>query len=236
MRRKLQTSNCEMGKLYVVSTPIGNLKDITLRALEILKGVDIIACEDTRHTRKLLSHYSIKRSLVSYFEHNKFIRGRYLVERLKEGKRIALVSDSGTPGISDPGYYVINLAIENEIEVVPIPGASALLCGLTASGCPTDRFAFEGYLPQRKKRRRDRLLELRDEVRTAIFYEAPHRLLSSLKDIQEVLGDRKIVIGRELTKRFEEIRRGEVGELIQHFIEHRPRGEFVIILPKGEKR
>jgi len=225
-----------MGKLYVVSTPIGNLKDITLRALETLKKVDIIAAEDTRRTRKLLTHYSIKKPLVSYFEHNKFIRGRYLVERLKEGKSIALVSDSGTPGISDPGYYVINLAIENGIDVIPIPGASALLCALSASGCPTDRFVFEGYLPVRRKRRRDLLGELKDEPRTVIFYEAPHRLLRSLEDIREVLGDRKVVLGRELTKKFEEIRRANVGELIQHFVEHKPRGEFVIILPKEGKR
>ena len=223
-----------MGKLFVVSTPIGNLGDITLRALEILRTVDIIACEDTRHTKKLLSHYSIKRPMTSYFEHNKFVSGRRLIENLKEGKDIALVSDSGTPGISDPGYYVINLAIANGIEVVPIPGASALLCGLAASGAPTDRFTFEGYLPPKTKAREDRINELKDERRTVIFYEAPHRLLNCLKDMKEVLGDRRIVIARELTKRFEEIKRARLSWLIQYFTEHKPRGEFVIILPKVE--
>lgn len=225
----------KMGKLYVVSTPIGNLGDITLRALEILRSVDIIACEDTRRTGKLLSHYSIKRPMTCYFEHNKFVSGRRLIDTLKEGRDIALVSDSGTPGVSDPGYYVINLAIANGIEVVPIPGASALLCGLAASGAPTDRFIFEGYLPPKTKARRDRLERLKDERRTVILYEAPHRLLRSLKDMQEVLGDRRIVIARELTKRFEEIKRARLSWLIQYFSEHRPRGEFVVILPKEER-
>ncbi len=223
--------------LYIVSTPIGNLKDITLRALETLKNVDLIAAEDTRHTRKLLTHYGIHIPLTSYFEHNKFVKGPYIIEQLKQGRNIALVTDSGTPGISDPGYRLIQLAIQNEIPLTAIPGPTALIDALVLSGLPTDRFIFEGYLPVKSGTRRKRLREILDEKRTVIFYESPHRLLKSLQDIQEILGDREIVTLRELTKKFEQIIRGSSATVLEHFQKHSPRGEFVLAIrgkPKGK--
>ncbi len=219
--------------LYIVSTPIGNLKDITLRALETLKNVDLIAAEDTRHTRKLLTHYGIHIPLTSYFEHNKFVKGPYIIEQLKQGRNIALVTDSGTPGISDPGYRLIQLAIQNEIPLTAIPGPTALIAALVLSGAPSDRFIFEGYLPVKSGTRRKRLREILDEKRTVIFYESPHRLLKSLQDIQEILGDREIVTLRELTKKFEQIIRGSSATVLEHFQKHSPRGEFVIVI-KGK--
>lgn len=223
------------GILYIVSTPIGNLEDITLRALEVLKRVDLIAAEDTRRTKKLLSHYSVRAPLVSYYEHNKIACSGLLIKRLKENKDIALVCNAGTPGICDPGYFIINLAIKNGIKVVPVPGVSAFLCGLQASGAATDSFVFEGYLPYKTKKRKDKFREIINEDKTVIFYEAPHRLLGSLKDMLEVLGDRKIIIGRELTKKFEEIKRDKVSQLVRHFSKNSPRGEFVIIISKRGK-
>jgi 16S rRNA (cytidine1402-2'-O)-methyltransferase len=223
------------GILYIVSTPIGNLGDITLRALEVLKGVNLIAAEDTRRTKRLLSHYSIRVPLVSYYEHNKIARSGLLIRKLKENRNIALVCNAGTPGICDPGYFIINLAIKNGIKVIPVPGVSAFLCGLQASGAATDSFVFEGYLSYKTKKRRDKFREIINEDRTVVFYEAPHRLVGSLKDMLDVLGDRKIIIGRELTKKFEEIKRDRVNQLIRHFSKHSPRGEFVIIIPKRGK-
>ncbi len=220
--------------LYIVSTPIGNLKDITLRALEVLKSVDLIAAEDTRHSRKLLAHYGIHTPLTSYFEHNKFVKGPYLLRLLKEGKSIALVTDSGTPGISDPGYRLIQLAMQNEIPLTAIPGPTALIDALVLSGAPSDRFIFEGYLPAKSGARKKRIKEILDEKRTAIYYESPHRLIKSLQDIQEILGDREIVILRELTKKFEEILRGNAASLLEYWRQHKPRGEFVIAI-KGHK-
>ncbi|MFH1779434.1 MAG: 16S rRNA (cytidine(1402)-2'-O)-methyltransferase [Candidatus Omnitrophota bacterium] len=222
------------GSLYVVATPIGNLKDITLRALEVLKEVDVIAAEDTRHTKILTNHYDITTPLTSYYEHNKITKGDYLVRLLKSGKDVALVSDAGTPGISDPGAHIINLAIKNGISVVGIPGACAFVLGLVLSGLPTDKFAFEGFLPSKSSARRKRLSQFKDEKRTIIFYESPHRILKTLYDILEVMGDVQISIMRELTKKYEEIIRDKVNALIQHFGKTKPRGEFLVVLnPRG---
>ena len=215
--------------LYIVSTPIGNLADITFRAIDILKSVDLIACEDTRHTKILLNYYNIKKSLISYFEHNKIKRSKEIIALLNEGKSVALVSDAGTPGISDPGYRIIRDAIDNDIEVVAIPGANAAITVLTVSGTPTDRFVFEGFLPNKTTARKKKLLSLKEETRTIIFYESPHRLLKSLSDIKETLGDIDLVIAREITKKFEEIKRGKTVDLIEHFTKNKPRGEFVLV-------
>jgi len=225
------------GILYVVATPIGNLGDITLRAIDVLKQVEIIACEDTRHTRILLSHYGIEKTLTSYFEHNKQKKAEYILGRLKKGKSIALVSDAGTPGISDPGYRVIRDAIDNGIEVVSIPGANAAIAALAVSGMPTDRFMFEGFLPVKTTARKKRLEALAKTKKTVICYESPHRILASLQDIKDVLGDAELAIARELTKKFEEIRRGSAERLLIYFKQHKARGEFVIIInPKKAAR
>lgn len=216
--------------LYIVSTPIGNLKDVTLRALDTLKEVDLIACEDTRHTKILLSHYNIKTPTTSYFEYNKITKGDYLLKLLKEGKDIALVSDSGTPGISDPGSHIIKLAIKNNIPITAIPGPTAFICGIILSGKPTDKFVFEGFLPSKTSARRNRLKELVSEKRTIVFYESPHRLLKTLEDIYEIFGDIEIAIIRELTKVFEEQRREKLSSAIAHFKTTKPKGEFVVVI------
>ncbi|MBU4457335.1 MAG: 16S rRNA (cytidine(1402)-2'-O)-methyltransferase [Candidatus Omnitrophica bacterium] len=222
------------GKLFIVSTPIGNLKDITLRAIDTLKEVDLIACEDTRHTKKLLSHYAISTPTTSYFEHNKIKKGEYLIRLLKEGKKVALVSDSGTPGISDPGYKIINLAVENEIPVTIVPGPCAFVSALVLSGMPTDSFIFLGFLSFKGAKRRKQLEALTKEKRTIILYESPHRLVKTLGDILDILGDREVAVIRELTKMFEEVLRSKVSKAIQHFTKTPPRGEFVLILKGGE--
>ncbi len=216
--------------LYIVSTPIGNLKDITLRALETLKNVDLIAAEDTRHTRKLLAHYDIHTSLTSYFEYNKISKAAQLIKVLKEGKDVALVSDSGTPGISDPGFYITRLAAKNNIPLTAVPGPCALIAGLVVSGKPAHRFVFEGFLPPKQGARKRRLRALLPEERTIIIYESPHRLLKTLKDIDEVFGEREIAVTRELTKKFEESKRGKADEFIEYFTANSPRGEFMIII------
>ena len=226
MRNKLT----KQGKLYIVSTPIGNLKDISLRALEILENVHLIAAEDTRQTRKLLSHYKIKTPLLSYFDYNKIARADVLIKKLKHGRDIALVCNAGTPCISDPGFYLVTLAIKEGICVVPIPGTSALLAALVVSGAAPDRFVFEGYLPRKSKKRENRLREIAEGERTVILYEAPHRLLKTLKDLLNFLGDKKIAVCRELTKKFEEVNRGEISELITYFEEKGTKGEFVIVI------
>ena len=217
------------GTLYIVSTPIGNLKDITFRAIEVLKQVDVIAAEDTRRTRILTSHYGIRAPLTSYFQHSRIKKADYLIRLLKEGKDIALVSDAGTPGISDPGFVIIRRALEEGLEVIPIPGPAAFLTALSVSGLPTNQFAFEGFLSNKSSQRRKRLKELAGEKRTIIIYESPHRLLKALGDILEILGDIDIVCARELTKKFEEIRREKVSESIRHFSNTRILGEFIIM-------
>lgn len=218
------------GSLYLCATPIGNLEDITLRCIRILGEVDLIAAEDTRQTLKLLNHFEIKKSLISYYEHNKNEKGREIIRQLIEGKNIALVSDAGMPGISDPGYELVNLCIENNIQIIPIPGASASLTALIVSGLSTDRFCFEGFLPMNNKQRKQRFKQLLQETRTIIFYEAPHKLLNTLKDIKLNLGDRQVSISRELTKKFEETVRGLVSEVAEVFEKKSIKGEFVIIL------
>lgn len=216
--------------LYIVSTPIGNLKDITLRAIETLKSVDLIAAEDTRHTKILCIHYTINTPLTSYFEHNQLRKGDYLLGLLQEGKNIALVTDAGTPGISDPGYHLISLAKKNNIPLTVIPGPTAFIAALSLSGLPADRFVFEGFLPVKSAARRKRLEDFKEEKRTVIFYESPYRLVKTLKDVEEVLGDPVVVCGRELTKKFEEVREGLASELGKYFSEKKPKGEFVMLL------
>ncbi len=218
------------GILYLCATPIGNMEDITLRCIRILGEVDLIAAEDTRQTVKLLKRYEIHKPLISYHEHNKYEKGEELVELLKSGKNIALVSDAGMPAISDPGEELVKLCIENDIEIVPIPGSSASLTALIVSGLPTVRFCFEGFLPVNKKEKRERLKKLSAETRTMIIYEAPHRLLETLKDIREQLGERKISVSRELTKKFEETVRAGISEVIDIFSERTVKGEFVLVI------
>jgi 16S rRNA (cytidine1402-2'-O)-methyltransferase len=221
------------GTLYVVSTPIGNLADITHRAMQVLKDVDLIACEDTRHTKKLLQHFGINTKTISYHEHNEQRRSNELIRQLIDGRNVAVVSDAGTPTISDPGFRLVTAAVESEIQVVPVPGASALITALTASGLPTDEFFFAGFLPSRTTARQSRLRELSQIPGTLIFYEAPHRLAGSLKDAREVLGERRAVVARELTKIHEEIRRGSLSDLATHYSTNEsPRGEFVVLIDK----
>lgn len=222
------------GTLYLVATPIGNLDDLTYRAGRVLAEVDLIACEDTRHTRKLLNHYGIKTKTVSYHEHNERDQAYKLVELLKTGSDIAIVSDAGTPGISDPGFRVVSLALTENLSVVPIPGATALISALVASGLPSDEFFFGGFLPARSTARRRRLAELATLQTTLIFYEAPHRIAEALKDAREILGEREAVVARELTKLHEEIIRGRLSELESQFgdSEHDPRGEMVLLIDR----
>ncbi len=221
------------GTLYIVSTPIGNLKDITFRAVEILSSVSMIAAEDTRHSKKLFKHYDISTPSISFFEHNRAARIPQIITKLTEGKHIALVSDAGTPGISDPAYRLIREAIAEGINVESIPGPTALIAGIVSSGLPTDRFIFEGFLPP-KKGRKKRLMNLVDLDATIIFYESPYRLIKTLKEINEVLGNRPTVVSRELTKMNEEIIRGTVSDILSYFNNKKPRGEFVIMIGKND--
>jgi 16S rRNA (cytidine1402-2'-O)-methyltransferase len=224
------------GTLYIVATPIGNLEDITLRALRVLKEVDCIAAEDTRHTKKLLNHFDIRTSLVSYHEHNERTAAPALVERMLRGESIALVSDAGTPGISDPGYRLTVAAVGAGIQVTPVPGPAALIAALSVAALPTDRFVFEGFLPEKEKERREKLKALRQEKRTLVFYEAPHRLTNTLEDIYRIMGDREIVIARELTKVHEEFLRGRVSELIRCVGERDMKGEITILVGSAPDR
>lgn len=216
--------------LYLVATPIGNLEDITLRALRVLREVDLIACEDTRHTRRLLDHYGISRPLLSYHEHNEQARAAELVGRLAAGESVAVVTDAGTPGISDPAYRVVRAAIDAGIDVVPVPGPAAMLAALTASGLPTDAFFFAGFLPPKKGARRTRLEDLKKMRATIVLYEAPHRIREALGDILEIMGDRQAALARELTKLHEQFARGSVSELVELMRRQEPRGEMALVI------
>jgi 16S rRNA (cytidine1402-2'-O)-methyltransferase len=224
--------------LYLVATPIGNLEDITLRALRVLKEVDLVACEDTRQTQKLLSHYGIQTRTVSYHEHNEMTKAAELVVDLESGAKIALVTDAGMPGISDPGFRLIALAIRHRVPVVPIPGASAFLAALVASGLPTDSFRFSGFLPAKSGQRRKLLESVRESERTQVFYEAPHRVLETLADVLEVMGaDRHVVVAREVTKIHEEFLRGRVGEILEELKARGDvKGEITLLIAKAESR
>jgi len=219
----------DRGVLYLCATPIGNLEDMTLRALKVLGEVDLVAAEDTRHARKLFSHFDIHTPLTSYHDHNRRSKGPHLVNLLLEGKSIALVTDAGMPGVSDPGEDLAALAIGEGIRVIPIPGASASLSALVVSGLPSGRFCFEGFLPPRGKARKERLKELQEEKRTMVFYESPHRLKSTLTDLT-TLGNRRICVARELTKYYEEVWRGNLEGALEKFEEQVPRGEFTLVL------
>jgi 16S rRNA (cytidine1402-2'-O)-methyltransferase len=232
---KVEQTPAEPGVLYLVSTPIGNLEDITLRALKVLKEVDLVAAEDTRHTGMLLKHYDLNKRLISYHDFNKKRKAPLLIEHLKANQSVAVCSDAGTPGISDPGYYLVQLAIRENIKVVPIPGASAFLSALVVSGLPTDKFVFEGFLPAKPGKRRKRLEELREEKRTLILYESPHRFAKTLDDISEIVGQRRVVVARELTKKFEEIIRGTPEEIKQTLGEHKLKGELVVLIEGKSK-
>jgi len=223
------------GTLYIVATPIGNLEDITLRALRILKEADLIAAEDTRHSRKLLTHFGISRPLTSYFDHNKEVKGGVILERLQQGQNVALVTDAGTPCVSDPGYQLVRDAVAAGITVIPIPGACAAIAALSASGLPSDVFTFAGFLSNRQGRRREKLESLVSAPGLLIFYEAPKRLLTTLRDMLETLGDREVVLARELTKVYEEFLRGRLSALIEHAELTKIRGEVALLVAPADQ-
>ena len=219
------------GTLFVVATPIGNLEDITLRALRVLKEVDVIACEDTRRTRGLLAHFDIHTPTVSYYEHNKLVRGPQLLRQLAEGRNVALVTDAGTPGISDPGFLLVRDARVAGVPVVPVPGPTAVAAVLSAAGVPADRFVFDGFLPIKPGRRINRLTALRELDTTVVLYESPHRILATLEAIATVFGEREVIVGRELTKQFEEIVRAPAATHRERLAAAGPRGEFTVVIP-----
>ncbi|MEQ6389473.1 16S rRNA (cytidine(1402)-2'-O)-methyltransferase [Bacillaceae bacterium S4-13-58] len=224
----------KQGALYLVPTPIGNLEDITIRAIQTLKDVDWIAAEDTRQTKKLTNYFEISTPLISYHEHNKQTKGEWLLEELRKEKKVAIVTDAGMPGISDPGYELVRDSISEGIPVIPLPGANAATTSLIASGLPTDHFYFFGFLPRKKKERQEELHNLKSLSCTLLFYESPHRLKDALEDLLQVLGDRKAVVARELTKRFEEFSRGNLSEQIA-WAEEKPKGEFCILVEGSTK-
>jgi 16S rRNA (cytidine1402-2'-O)-methyltransferase len=226
----LEPANGGHGKLYVVGTPIGNLEDITLRAIRILKEVDLIACEDTRRTQKLLNAYKIQTRTISYHEHNEMTRAPELVIQMEQGSSIALVTDAGMPVVSDPGFRLVHLAVRHSIPVIPVPGASAFVAALAASGLPVDKFRFLGFLPSKKGERKKALEEFKDATRTLVFYEAPHRLLEMLKDVREILGEREIVIAREVTKVHEQFLRGTIGSTLEHLKRRPVKGEITVLI------
>ena len=230
----LEPENGNHGKLFVVGTPIGNLEDITLRAIRTLKEVDLIACEDTRRTQKLLNVYKIQTPSISYHEHNEMTRAPELVIRMEEGSNIALVTDAGMPVVSDPGFRLVHLAVRHGIRVVPVPGASAFVAALAASGMPVDKFRFLGFLPSKKGERRKALEELRDATKTLLFYEAPHRMVDMLKDVRDILGEREIVLAREVTKVHEEFVRGNVSSTLEYLKKRPIKGEITLLVGKSE--
>jgi 16S rRNA (cytidine1402-2'-O)-methyltransferase len=234
---KPETTHSTGPALYIVATPIGNLEDITLRAVRVLKEVDVIACEDTRQTQKLLNHYAVMTRTTSYHEHNEMTRSAELVKEMQEGATVALVTDAGMPGISDPGYRLITLAIRHHVPVIPVPGASAFLAALVASGLPTDSFRFSGFLPAKRGERRAVLESIRNSPRTQVFYEAPHRIVETLTDVAEVLGEsRHVVVAREVTKLHEEFLRGRVAEVLQTLKSREVvRGEITLLIGKAEE-
>ena len=236
--RARELSSATRPALYLVATPIGNLEDITLRALRVLKEVDVIACEDTRQTQKLLNHYAISTRTTSYQEHNEMTRSAELVKQMQEGASVALVTDAGMPGISDPGYRLITLAIRHHLPVIPLPGASAFLAALVASGLPTDSFRFGGFLPAKRGDRRAALEAIKTSPRTQVFYEAPHRIVEALTDVVEILGEaRNLVVAREVTKLHEEFLRGRAGEVLQTLKSRESvKGEITLLIGKAEEK
>lgn len=224
----------EKGRIYLVATPIGNLKDITYRAIEVLKSVDVIAAEDTRQTLKLLNHYGISKPLISYHRHNEDVKKEIIIDKVNNGQNIAIVTDAGTPGISDPGEEVVYEAIKNNIEVIPIPGACALINAIISSGLPTKEFSFYAFLPLNKKLRKEKFEEIKEDKKTIIIYEAPHRIIDTLKEIEEVLGNRKIVVAKEITKIHESFYRGNVEDVIEKI--GIPKGEYIIIIEGNKEK
>jgi len=230
----MNNSSASSGVLYLVATPIGNLEDITYRAVKVLSSVDLIAAEDTRKTKILLNHYGITKPMMSYYSYNEKTRAPQLIEKLIAGQSIALVSDAGTPGISDPAFHIVQQALENRISIIPIPGPTAFISALIASGLPTDRFVFEGFLPL-KKGRKTKFESLKTESRTMVLYESPHRIRKILADIYNIFGNRNVVVARELTKKFEEIVRGPIQSVLVEMEKKEPRGEYVVIIEGASK-
>ena len=224
----------ETGKIYLVATPIGNLEDITLRAIRILKEVDLIAAEDTRQTLKLLNHLNITKPLISYHRHNENVKTDFLISKLKNGENIAIVTDAGTPAISDPGEEIVKESIKNNIKVIPVPGACALINALIASGLDTKEFSFYGFLPLNKKLRKEKLMQIKSDEKTCILYEAPHKLVNTFEDLLNVLGDRECTLAKELTKVHETFFRGSIGSILEEIKLNIPKGEYIILI-KGEK-
>lgn len=234
IQKSYQNQNQDIGDLYIVPTPIGNLEDITYRALKVLEHADKIAAEDTRQTKKLLSHFELHTPLVSYHEHNKMDRESNLIEEIQSGKTLAVVSDAGMPGVSDPGFELVKRAVQEDINVIVLPGANAALCALVGSGLNTDRFYFYGFLPRKKKERKEELEGLQRMTSTLIFYESPHRLKEVVKSIHEIFGNRRMTLARELTKKYEEYVRGSADELVEWVQQNEIRGEFCIIVEGNE--
>lgn len=224
----------EKGKIYLVATPIGNLRDITYRAIEVLKSVDVIAAEDTRQTLKLLNHYGISKPLISYHRHNEDVKKEIIIDKVNNGQNIAIVTDAGTPGISDPGEEVVYEAIKNNIAVIPIPGACALINAIISSGLPTKEFSFYAFLPLNKKLRKEKFEEIKEDKKTIIIYEAPHRIIDTLKEIEKVLGNRKVVVAKEITKIHESFYRGNVEDVIEKI--GIPKGEYIIIIEGNKEK